>query len=160
LTRCLQTGQQATAAADALMVSTSELSKLYAAAPANATAMTETPKAVDDRVQTEQQQTAIIEQIQAAEAALSRATGQQTAAAANALAAASSELSQLHATELSKQNATELSKQNAAAAAKVQQDRQVVDEAEEFKSALQNKIAGGSMTPMELSILMVRWRCG
>lgn len=79
-------------------------------------------------------------------------TGQQAAAAADALTVASSELSKLHATEASKQNA--------ASTTKIQQDRQVVDAAEEFKIALQNKIAEGSATPLELSILMVRWRCG
>ena len=91
-----------------------------------------------------QAQVSQIEQIQAAEAALSRVTGQQAAAAAAALAAAASELSQQHA----------------AFAANIHQDRQVVDAAVQFKSALQSKIAGGSVTPMELSILMVRWQCG
>ena len=91
-----------------------------------------------------QAQVAQIEQIRAAEAALSRVTGQQAAAAAAALAAAASEFSQQHA----------------AFAANIHQDRQVVDAAVQFKSALQSKIAGGSVTPMELSILMVRWQCG
>ena len=85
-----------------------------------------------------------IEQMQAAEAALCRATGQQAVSATATLTAATSEFSEQHP----------------ASNANIHQDRHVVDAAVQFNSALQNKIAGGSLTPMELSILMVRWQCG